>query len=293
MDRDRQAFETPAQQDFNFGGNSPESTTPRRLMVTLVDLSESMNYPSPAEALAAISSGARPVAKRGEYMPIDELNDALRSFLINDVQSDGQLRENGELAVGGFWGENNLHWMNLGVPVREQSPIYWARYVSEYRREQEASKPLQLTAQGGTPLGFAINEALKVVEARTAEWQTRGKRRDHRPIITVLTDGSPTDMYHPTSKNLRPHFSAVMQKVHALEDNNDLLFWIACAGDDADLQMLLPLADKGNLISLQGRKISSFISLMVASLKGASSSHHKPASETYRDVKVLWAKMES
>lgn len=271
--------------DELYADTLPDQTTNRRLLVSLVDLSDSMN----AVPQVGASAGA-PNQRLGDAAPITpimELDGALRSYLLKELDQDQQFGLSGEIAVGGFWGAANVAWMDLGTPVRAGSNVYWVRYVTARLREREASgNPFRLIAEGGTPLLFAVNNALDLIEERRREW---GPARPpaHRPILVVLTDGVPTDMFEQASRRVTQLFTRTKERLHDLEARKMILFWVACTAD-ADEETLMPLADKGNMIALGDKRISSFITLMQMSPDIAKAGGSRDARTIYTDLRAKW-----
>lgn len=259
-----------------FRGNPAAKSDMRRLMVTLVDLSGSMGEVKDPK------SNTRP--------PVKILEDALQSYLEEELAEDADLKMSGELGLAGFFGNQTVEWFRLGEPVADGSHVYWARYLSEYMAKAKAvGSQLALVAQGGTPLGHALNAALDEIEARRIGWAKDNKRPGHRPILLVLTDGHPTDMLIEGDKGIQPHFQHAIDRIHKAEDAQQLVCWVACAGDFANLEVLRPLANKGNLIELGQRDISSFITLMTLSrgeVGGASGT--RTAQEIYAELMAKW-----
>jgi uncharacterized protein YegL len=283
VDYDKHDVSPYAEIDEKFGATSPDSTGTRRLLVSMLDLSDSMN----TDYSHGKDAGPTPVGER----PIDELNAALHSYVLDELDQDPEFRRNGEIAVGGFYGNNTVEWMKLGIPVHADSNFYWTRYVSAEMRESEESDPFELEAGGGTPLGHAVNAAIDLIEGERTGWRD-GIRTAHRPIIVVFTDGAPTDMFDGNSTRLQTHFQSAINRVHQLEGSKELLFWIACTRG-ANTEALLALANKGNLIPLGGKKISSFITLMQMSPTAASAGGSRPAEEVYADLRRKWNRDDS
>jgi len=232
---------------------SPEDTGERKLLVVLLDISSSMGE------------------ETGGSTPIDELNRAFRDFLRPNAIQLSEFGLNGELAIAAFYADStgkHVTWLPLGVPVREASQVHWVRYATQFDDD--------LIAGGGTPTGFAISQAVAVITERYSEWQRDGVYPNPRPVLLVLTDGKPTDSLTEAST-----------AVHQLEDEGKLVLWVACT-EHADMTKLATLADKGNLISLGGKPIDSFIALISQSLDVAQ--RGRTARDIYDRLNQKWLK---
>jgi len=254
-------------QDGGFGGPSQKHTTPpektvtRRLLVVLLDTSGSM--------------GLRKSSQQDQLLPIQELAKALDSFIYNTDFEISQFGRNGEIAIANFWGEDpgEVHWFHLVTRVSSQSNIFYARYIG-------ASGDTKLTAEGGTPMGYAVERALDEISKRLKEWYEEGLRRDARPALVLLTDGEPTDDIRQAS-----------ERVKQMEDQGDLAFWIATT-KSATKDMILPLAPRGNIIDLADRPLDSFVMLMSISAD-ATAGRHKSVDEIYANVQKKWNDLEA
>lgn len=134
-------------------------------------------------------------ASMGDSGDIAEVNDGLRQFAM-EVKEDGLARNRADIAVVAF--------QEPGLRV-ETPPIL--------ARDFEA--PV-LTASGGTPIGGAIQLGLDTIEARRAEYRSRGSQA-YAAMMFLITDGQPTD-----------DFRAAAAAAHAMEARKKLNFF--CIG---------------------------------------------------------------
>lgn len=101
--------------------------------------------------------------------PISELNSGLTLFK-DELCADSLALKRVELGIVTFG------------PTRIEMPFTGA----------ENFVPPHLTAQGDTPMGAAIHEAVRLVDNRKAEYKSNGVSY-YRPWIFLITDGGPTD----------------------------------------------------------------------------------------------------
>ncbi|HAJ18745.1 MAG TPA: hypothetical protein DCL95_01560, partial [Rhodospirillaceae bacterium] len=105
---------------------------------------------------------------RGE--PMAELNAGLRAF-HHQIMTDDLASLRIELSIIAFGGE--------------------ARMVQDFVTMEEEGPP-HLEAGGDTPMGAAMDLALRMVDARKAVYRANGIHY-YRPWIFLITDGAPTD----------------------------------------------------------------------------------------------------
>ena len=160
--------------------------------------------------------------------PIKALNDGLRAW-IDDMRSDPSLASSVEVAVMTFGGTPIVLDPRGGTVTPASAAEAFAN-VSELRVHP-------LIAQGVTPMVPAVERALALVEERKRLLdEQRIPRR--RPVIWLLTDGSPTD----DEGNLGADLDPLAQQLRAAEDDNRCLFFAVGVGaaDEAALRRLAP-----------------------------------------------------
>lgn len=84
--------------------------------------------------------------------------------------------------------------------------------------------PLELKAEGRTPMGEAITTAIDMIEKRKSEYKNKGVSY-YRPWIFLLTDGAPTDMTPGDQK-----WNEIVQKVHDGEKKSHFSFFAVGVG---------------------------------------------------------------
>lgn len=165
-----------------------------------------------------------------EHDAIGEVNRAMKQFAV-EVNDDELARNRADIAV-----------VALQDPgLRVEVPPTLAR---DFR-------PPTFSAEGGTPMGGAIQLGLDTIEARRAEYRSRGAKA-YAAMMFLITDGEPTDdVTHPT------------QAAHALEAAGKLNFF--CIGTkDANFSKLSAISppgrDPATLVAGRFRELFKWIS---------------------------------
>jgi uncharacterized protein YegL len=158
--------------------------------------------------------------------PIDELNRGLGSFK-DELMSDDMAMKRVEVAVVSFG------------PVKVESEFQTA----------DQFQPPYLTAENDTPIGAAVDEALKMLEERKGQYRENGISY-YRPWVFLITDGAPTDDWYRAA-----------EKIQAAEDSKSLMFF-AVGVDNANMKILheLSVRDPLKLKGLQFRELFSWLS---------------------------------
>jgi uncharacterized protein YegL len=116
--------------------------------------------------------------------PIDQLNAGLQAFK-SDLMADSLARKRVEISIVTFG------------PVQQHNQFQSA----------EIFVPPHLVCTGDTPMGAAIAEGLRIVEARKRDYQVAGVSY-YRPWIFLITDGSPTDEWASAAAQLKEAVAA-------------------------------------------------------------------------------------
>lgn len=150
--------------------------------------------------------------------PLAALNAGLRAFQV-DIQGDPLAQRRVEVALVTFGGT--------------------VQTVQDFVTAGQFDAPT-LIAEGATPLGAALDQALDMVRARKATYKANGIAY-YRPWIFLLTDGEPTDSWQQAAGRVR-----------AEEAANGLAFF-AVGVEGANMERLAQIAVRSplKLVGLQ------------------------------------------
>jgi uncharacterized protein YegL len=167
--------------------------------------------------------------------PISELNSGLATFR-DELSADALAMKRVEVAVVTFG------------PTRVETPFTNA----------SGFLPPTLAAQGDTPMGGAIMQAIDLVRERKQEYRANGISY-YRPWIFLVTDGEPTDAWQPAASAVREGEAG---KAFAF-------FPIGVRG--ANMQVLQQVSTREPL-ALDGLKFRELFSWLSSSLRSVSRS---------------------
>lgn len=132
------------------------------------------------------------------------------------------------------------------------------RVVSEFGNVDVFQVP-QLTADGDTPLGGAIERSLELLQARKVEYRQSGIPY-FRPITLLLSDGSPTDKWGKAARLVREG-----------EERKQFTFYTVGVGPLADMDTLGEISVRAPL-RLKGLAFSELFKWLSNSLSSVSRS---------------------
>jgi uncharacterized protein YegL len=182
--------------------------------------------------------------------PIAELNDGLRAFK-DELMADELAAKRCEVAIVTFG------------PVQT---------VQEFVTAATFQPPV-LTAQGDTPMGAALLQAVEVVRVRKATYRANGIGH-FRPWIFLITDGAPTDAWQHAAELIREG-----------ETGKSFAFF-AVGVQGAQMDLLAQLAVRQPL-RLQGLKFRELFQWLSASMKSVS--HSTPGDDVPLPAPTGWA----
>lgn len=162
---------------------------------------------------------------------IDALNQSLRDMLATFSATD-DLRAEIHVSIITFGGEACLH-----TPFQPASQVDFN----------------PLVADGGTPLGQAMNFAADLIEDKNAI-----PSRAYRPTVVLVSDGQPTDRWEPALAKLTQQGRAQKADRIAL-----------AIGDDADvsvLQRFLAHPEKKVFRAADARRVKDFFQFVTMSV---------------------------
>lgn len=127
-------------------------------------------------------------------------------------------------------------------------------------RSIENQKVPQLNAGGLTPMGQAVETALKTLEKRKEEYKNAGVDY-YQPWLVLMTDGFPTDSIENASL-----------KINQLVEKRKLTVFPVAIGNKADLNTLAKLGGGKKPLRLQGLKFDKFFEWLSKSVSNVSRS---------------------
>ena len=167
--------------------------------------------------------------------PLEELNAGLTVFK-DELAADALAMKRVEVAIVTFG------------PVKVELPFTTA----------ETFYPPTLQAQGDTPMGAAITQALNLIRDRKQDYKSNGISY-YRPWVFLITDGAPTDSWQAAAEAIR---EGEISKQFAF-------FAIGVQG--ADMDKLRQISTREPL-SLQGLKFRELFRWLSSSLRSVSRS---------------------
>ena len=171
--------------------------------------------------------------------PIDELKDGVELF-YKSVYDDEIARYSAEISVVTFG--------NQGVQqVADFGPV-------------ERIPQLHLAADGATPMGKAVCDALDILEDRKRQYKGIGVDY-YQPWLVLMTDGMPTD-------NVDQAVSLVVNMVN----QKKLSVFPIGIGDDADMDILGRFSPARPPLRLRGLEFKKFFEWLSRSVQRVSAS---------------------
>ena len=182
--------------------------------------------------------------------PIAELNAGLAAFRA-ELAEDALATKRVEVAIVTFG------------PARIELPFTGA----------SGFEPPTLRADGDTPMGSAILQAVELVRARKAEYRSNGIAY-YRPWLFLITDGAPTDAWEGAAAAVREGEAA---KAFAF-------FAIGVQGANLDILRRISVREPLALQALRFRELFSWLSSSLRSVSRSS-----PGTEVALEPPKGWA----
>lgn len=188
---------------------------------------------------------------------IASLNEGALQFL-QEVRDDEFARHAVELGVVTFGGV-----VTTQVPLGPLDKAQWEPF----------------SANGGTPMGGAVNAAIDILEARKREYKENGVSY-YQPWLVLMTDGFPTDNYDEAARKLR-----------RMADGKKITVFGVGIGEECDMGVLAKFCPENRPpLKLDGLKFKEFFAWLSASMAAVSQSTPGTATKL---PPVGWAAIET
>ena len=175
-------------------------------------------------------------------MPIDELNEGVRLF-YEAIRSDETALYSAEVSVVTFGG---------GVECKADFSTL----------ENQPNAP-HFYADGGTPMGEAVNMALDMLEERKKKYREHGVDY-YQPWLVLMTDGAPNGS--------EAELGRAAQRTCDMVNNRKLTVFPIGVGRDADMNVLESFSPKRVPLKLRGLKFREFFEWLSQSVSMTSQS---------------------
>ena len=192
---------------------------------------------------------------------INELNEGVRLF-YDAVRSDETALYAAEISVVTFGGH--------------------ASCQAGFSTLEHQSDAPQFYADGGTPMGEAMNLALDMLEKRKSEYKASGVDY-YQPWIVLMTDGMPNGSPAELSRSI--------QRTCDMINDRKLTIFPFGIGEDADMDVLARFSPKRSPLKLQGLNFKEFFAWLSKSVSKVSQS--TPGDMVQLDVDGIkgWAEL--
>ena len=196
-----------------------------------------------------------------EGNPIEELNEGVRLF-YEAIRSDEIALYAAEISIVTFGGSAVRHADFSTLEHQPNAPVF--------------------CANGGTPMGEAMNMALNMLEQRKNEYKSSGVDY-YQPWIVLMTDGRPNG----SSSEL----ASSIERTCAMINDRKLTIFPIGIGEEADMNVLARYSPKRKPLKLQGLNFKEFFAWLSKSVSKVSQS--TPGDKISLDVDGIkdWAEL--
>lgn len=192
---------------------------------------------------------------------IRELNEGVMMF-YEAVRNDETALYSAEISIVTFGGDVQCH--------------------SDFSTLEHQPEVPYFRANGGTPMGEAVNKALDMLEQRKEDYKHSGVSY-YQPWVVIMTDGFPNGSDNELDR-------AATRTAQLVEDRKLTVFPIAI-GDKADMDVLSRFSPKRSPLKLQGLNFREFFAWLSKSVSKVSQS--TPGDKIPLDVEGIkgWAEL--
>ena len=193
--------------------------------------------------------------------PINELSEGVRLF-YDAVRSDETALYSAEISVVTFGGS--------------------VTRKADFNTLEHQSETPEFYANGGTPMGEAVNMALDMLEQRKSEYKSSGVDY-YQPWIVLMTDG------RPNGDN--SELSRAIQRTCDMVNERKLTVFPIGIGEEADMDVLAKFSPKRPPLKLQGLNFREFFAWLSKSVSKVTQS--TPGEKVQLDVADIngWAEL--
>ena len=193
--------------------------------------------------------------------PIDELNEGVKLF-YDAIRDDEIAMYSAEIAIVTFGGTEQL--------------------IEDFANVQRQPNVPTFAANGGTPMGEAVNMALDCLEKRKQEYKDKGVEY-FQPWLVLMTDGAPNGSSQELDR-------AIQRTVEMVNAKKLTLFPIGI-GNDADMNVLAKFSPKRSPLKLKGMNFKDFFLWLSQSVSRTSQS--MPGENVSLDMEGIkgWAEL--
>lgn len=194
--------------------------------------------------------------------PIDELNEGVKLF-YDAIRDDETAMYSAEISIVTFGGTEQL--------------------VEDFANIERQPHIPTFTANGGTPLGEAVNLALDLLEKRKQEYKDKGV--DYfQPWIILMTDGAPNG-------SKKEELERAISRTIGMVDTKKLTIFPIGIGNDADMNVLAQFSPKRSPLKLKGMNFKEFFQWLSQSVSKTSQS--MPGENVQLDLEGIkgWAEL--
>ncbi len=173
--------------------------------------------------------------------PIEELNRGVREF-YQAIKDDEMALYSAEVCIVTFGGND-------------------AVVLQDFASLTLSPQPPVLRAEGGTPMGEAVNKALDLLEQRKQEYKDVGVDY-YQPWLVLMTDGYPNGSKAELERSIGRTVDLINTK--------KLTIFPISIGDEADMNILARYSPKWSVLKLQGLKFREFFQWLSKSVSKTS-----------------------